>query len=519
MSNPIIAALRGDHLPRRSPREQRQEQQVQEQKLYLYPDFLNPSIASEPDVYSAIRLGTLVHGPGATDMYQRAWHYNDSNSAVFACLSAIATAYPEAPAKVYRETSPGEREHQPEHPLQQLLDHPNPVLPPEHLWHYIQWCKHLGGNAYLRKIRAGSGPGGNVVQLWPISPTRIQPVTTKEDAAKGIFISWYAYTFDPSQEPERVPPGDIIHFRLGLDDKDNRIGVSPLARLVREVAGDEEAHKWQESMLSNGGTVGMLIQVPLESSITNEQAEDMKTRFEERFGGSNRGRTGVLMGGASASPYGFTPEQMDMKMLHRIPEERIAAVLRVPAIIAGLGAGLDRSTYSNFREASEMFAEKTLMPLYAFDAATLNMQLVYEFTTDRRIKVAFDVSDLRAFQEDETEKYKRLDMAVKTGWIRPNEARTDVGLAPDMDDDALKPEPPVTVITELEPGEEDEDEERPALPRGRKQRATRIPTRPELEQVPKVLQALVELAAPATEKQLSTFLNQQHKRVKRAITG
>ena len=47
-----------------------------------------------------------------------------------------------------------------------------------------------------------------------------------------------------------MPPEDIVHFRLGIDDKDNRMGAAPLARLVREVAGDEEAHKWQTSPCS-----------------------------------------------------------------------------------------------------------------------------------------------------------------------------------------------------------------------------------------------------------------------------
>ena len=516
MPNPIIAALRGDHLPKRSPRtEQRQEQQVLEQKMYLYPDYLHPDVATNPDVYAAIRLGTLVHGPGATEMYQRAWHYDDGNSAVFACLSAIATAFPEAAPKVYLETEPGERDEQPDHPLKTLLDNPNPNLSREHMWGYIQWAKHISGNAYLRKIRAGKGPGGNVLELWPVSPTRIQPVTTKEDAARGVFISYYAYVYDPDQPPEQVPPEDIIHFRLNLDDKDNRMGASPLARLVREVAGDEEAHKWQKSMLENGGTVGMLIQVPEDSSITVEQAEDMKMRFEERFGGANRGRTGVLMGGASATPYGFSPEQMDMKALHRIPEERIAAVLRVPAIIAGLGAGLDRSTYANFREAREMFAEMTLMPLYSFDAATLNMQLTPEFTSDRKIRVMFDVSDLRAFQEDETEKYKRLDLAVKTGWIRPNEARTDVGLPPDMDDEAFSDVPPSRHCSQART----RSMSRKRYPSRGRRRAGSHPSRRQLEQMPEILQALVELAEPPTTKQLNTYLDGQRKRVKRALVG
>jgi len=513
MTNPFLAALRGDHLPRRR-RGPAAPPAATERKMYLYPDYINPTIATSPDVYSAIRLGTLVHGPGATEMYQRAWHYDDSNSAVFACLSAISTAYSEAPPKVYLETQPGEREEQPAHPLKQLLDFPNPHVSREHLWAYIQHCKHVSGNAYLRKIRS-SPRGGNVLELWPVSPTRIQPVTTKEDAAKGVFISYYAYTFDPMQPPEQVPIEDIVHFRLGLDDKDNRIGASPLARLVREVAGDEEAHKWQESMLANGGTVGMLIQVPEDSSITVDQAEDMKMRFEDRFGAANRGRTGVLMGGASATPYGFSPEQMDMKALHRIPEERIAAVMRVPAIIAGLGAGLDRSTYANFREAREMFAEMTLMPLYSFDAATLNMQLTPEFSSDRRLKIAFDVTDLRAFQEDETDKYKRLDLAVKTGWIRPNEARADVGLEPDMDDEAFASAR--TAVTQLQPGEDADEQE--ALPEPRRKARRQPPSRQQLEQMPEILQALVDLAEPATTKQLDGYLDGQRKRVKRALVG
>jgi HK97 family phage portal protein len=504
MTNPILAMLRGDHLPR--PRRGAATSSAPtERKMYLYPDYINPSIATSPDVYAAIRMGTLVHGPGATEMTYRAWHHEDMNSAVFACLSAICTAYPEAPAKVFLETEPGERDEQPDHPLKQLLDNPNPYLTREQVLHYTTWCKHIGGNAYWRKIRSG-GPGTNVVALWPISPTRVQPVTTKEDALRGIFISWYEYVFDPMTDPERIPPDDIIHFRLGIDDKDHRVGASPLARLVREVAGDEEAHKWQTSMLENGGTVGMLIQVPIDSSITVDQAEDMKQRFEERFGGDNRGRTGVLMGGAKAEPYGFAPDQMDMKSLHRIPEERIAAVLRVPAIIAGLGAGLDRSTYANFREAREMFAEMTLMPLYAFDAATLNMQLKPEFSSDPRLKIAFDVTDLRAFQEDEDAKWKRLDTAVKTGWVRPNEARTDVGLPPDMD----QLEAPMAQMFGMSQRSGQEDEE-PAA--NKALRKPKVPSQRQLNRMADVLQALVDIGMPGTQDELEQYFLSQHERV------
>src|SRR5262245_11078929 len=138
------------------------ERAIEQRKLYLYPDYLNPVIATDPDINAAIRMGMLVHGPGATEMIYGAWHYNDSNSAVFACLSAIATAYPEAPAKIYKQTDVGERDELPLHPLKKLLDKPNPYLTREDMWHYIQWCKHVGGNAYLRNVRT-AGNGTNII--------------------------------------------------------------------------------------------------------------------------------------------------------------------------------------------------------------------------------------------------------------------------------------------------------------------------------------------------------------------
>ena len=515
MPNPLVdalqRALRGPRAEQKAPPTPRQL----ERKLYLYPDYIPPNIATNPDVYAAIRMGTLVSGPGATDMIYRAWHQDDSNSAVFACLSAIATAYPEAPAKVWRDQQQGQREELPAHPLKRLLDNPNPYLSSADMWHYTQWCKHLAGNAYWRKLRTG-GPGTNVVELWPISPARLVPVTTRDDADRGVFISYYAYSFDPTKDPELVPPEDIVHFRLGVDDKDHRLGCSPLARLFREVAGDDEAHKWQTSMLQNGGTVGMLVQVPIDSNLTQDQAEELKARFEERFSGDNRGKVGVLMGGASAQPYGFSPEQMDMKALHRIPEERIAAALRVPAIIAGLGAGLDRSTYANFKEAREMFAEMTLLPLYGFDAAALNMQLTPEFTTDRSISVAFDVTDLRAFQEDEDAKWARLNQAVQTGWVRPNEAREDVGLPPDMEEGPTPQE--IAQAAAQQPPSTTEQQGAVAAP-GTKQWPGKIPSQHTVDKLPEVLQSLVELAEPGLTADLNTYFDGQRKRVKRGIVS
>ena len=482
-----MAYLRGDDL---KPKVTAAQPAAPESKLFLYED-----------IGAAIRLGTLVHGPGATALIDRAHgHGGDANSAVFACLSAICTAYPEAPLRVWRTEQDGKRTHLPDHPLQALLDVPNPAMSGPMLWHWTQWMKHCDGNAYWRKLRAGNPDTGNVVQLWPISPRLIRPWREKDSPN---FIDAYRYEYGHGKY-EYIAPSNIVHFKLGADDADHRLGMSPLKRLLREILGDEEASRWQASMLGNGGAAGMVVQVPKDSEMSPENAAALKDRIASAFGGDNRGAVGILTGGATMQPYGYSPEQMDMKALHRVPEERIAAVLRVPAIIAGLGAGLDRSTYANFREAREMFAEMTLLPLYTFDAATVNTSLRPDFSSDPRVTTAFDLSDVRALQQDADAQYARLTAAVQGArpWITPNEARSEVGLPPMEGGDTL-------AVPAAAPA--------PALPAGAKDRRVIELKAKDLEDLPDLLQALVDLAEPAFQRDLERFQDGQRRRVKRAV--
>jgi hypothetical protein len=90
-----------------------------------------------------------------------------------------------------------------------------------------------------------------------------------------------------------------------------------------------------------------------ESVLDDPGANAIKANFRERFGGDNRGEPLVISGKVKVQVLSFSPQQMDLTALRRVPEERISGVTGVPAIVAGLGAGLDRSTFANFGEARE----------------------------------------------------------------------------------------------------------------------------------------------------------------------
>lgn len=458
--------------------------QALEQKLYFYND-----------IGAAIRMGTLVHGPGATEMYEQAYgHGRDGNSAVFACLDAKATAFTEATLKVWQREG-DERKWIENHPLQSLLDMPNPAMDGKLLWHWTEWVLNLDGNAYWQKVRAGSKDTGNVVELWPLSPLLITPVSEGND-----FITFYKYEYE-SGKFARIEPHNMVHFRDGLDDRDHRLGMSRLKRLTHEIMGDDLATEWQASMLKNGGAAGMMVSLPKDASATPEDARELERRISAKFSSGNQGKVGVLTFGATMAPYGFNPEQMALDVMHRVPEERISAVLRVPAIIAGLGAGLERATYSNFSEARAQFTELTILPEYQFRAATIGTQLKPDFTNDPRHWVDFDITEMRALQEDEDAKYRRLTEAVTAGWITVDEARSDVGLPP------LNPaEAPL----QLPPGREEEEPEE----RARRMLETKAAN---LTELPTVLAAMVELARPGMEAEVGSYLEGQRQRVRRAL--
>ena len=416
------------------------------------------------------------------------------NSAVFACLQAIATAVAEPELTVY-EVSDGERIALDDTELGRLLAAPNPHLSLDTLLAYLSTCLHVDGNAYWRKLRAGHPTRGNVVELWPIAAGRIEPITT---SGSGDYISYYRYTAESNGRQESIPTENVVHFRYGLDDDDHRLGCAPLKRLVREISSDAQATRYADRLLANLAINGLSLSFDKESPpIDQATADELKTRIIAAYGGDNVGSAAVLSPGATLTALGFSPEQLDMKTLHRVPEERISAVLGVPAIVAGLGAGLDRSTYANVREAREMFTESKMVPLWAALAATMTMSLVPDFYPADQVVIDFDLSDVRALADDENAAAVRLQTLVAAGILTVDEARAELGL------DALPEQS--TFIT------------RPAEARSRPRIITLPLETKAAEDLPDRYAELAESSLPTWEAELIAFLQQQLARVSRRL--
>jgi hypothetical protein len=155
----------------------------------------------------------------------------------------------------------------------------------------------------------------------------------------------------------------------------------------------------------------------------------------------------------------FSPSELDIGTLRRIPEERVSAVLGVPAILAGLGAGLERATYANARMLREYFTENKLIPLWRMVATELTYQLLQkDYQSNAIVKAQYDFSNVRSLQSDEEDLYKRLNIGVKGGWISVAEARSQVGL-PTTDEQDIYYVPVNVVPTDAKTIEAQEQQE------------------------------------------------------------
>lgn len=344
------------------------------------------------------------------------------SSAVMACLNYIVRTYPEAPPMVWELSPDGEEEMVADHELLRLLQRPNPYYSGPALLGATLMDYELGGDAYWAKVRRSRT--GSLAELWWLPASTMEP---KGD--ENTFITHYEYRV--GARVARLEPEDVVHFRNGLDPENPRKGRSPLACVLAEVFSDEEAASFTASLLRNMGVPGIIISPELgekDLGPTDAEAKATKEYVFEQTTGANRGKPLVMKGQTRVQQFGFSPEQMNLKDIRRVPEERISAVIGIPAIVAGLGAGLDRSTFANMAEAREMAYESKIIPTQRLFGEEIRFQLLPDFGDDpHTMRVGHDLRKVRVLQEDENKLMERLAAGVKAGFIEVGEARTATG--------------------------------------------------------------------------------------------
>lgn len=347
------------------------------------------------------------------------------NSIIAALLGWIARNFPEAPIQILRLTPDGPVAVAPAATgpgaMLRLLERPNPFYAGP-----VQWAAtiidYMVADAYWFKVRNESG---RVVELWWLPAWMVEPRWDESDPT--AFIDWYQYTVDGRRF--RLEVADVVHFRNGIDPLNPRKGLGRMGSLFRELFTDNEAAALTASLMRNLGVPGVIIA----PANTNQgpmrlKPDEIKAKFDDTFGGDGRGGTMVLTRPTEVKILSWSPEQMNLRELRRIPEERAAAVIGIPAGVAGLGAGLDRNTFSNYGEANVAAYTQGVIPLQRNIAAELEVQLLDDFANlEDGYDVVFDWTQVKAMAAFLDAEWRRLSDAATKGLITRADWKRGVG--------------------------------------------------------------------------------------------
>lgn len=350
----------------------------------------------------------------------------DSN-VVMAPLNWIMRNFTEAVPVVERRRNRRWEYHE-DHALEVTLAQPNPFYGDDLLWKatILSYC--LDGNAYWQKIRNSFG---DVLGYWYIPHFLIEP---KWPNNGSLFISHYEYRPNPVEQPIRLAPRDVVHYRFGLDPRNVRKGLSPVKPLLREVFTDEEAANFSASILRNMGVPGGIIAPKDGTALPQpDDVKAMKEYMRHGFTGDKRGEWLVLGAPTELSQFGFDPQSLMLGNLRDIAEERVCAVLGVPAAVVGFGSGLQQTKVgATMKELRKEAWDSCIRPMQNSIGKQLSMQALPDFVTQlRRFRVRFDASEFSASQEEETEKAERFALLVEKGVIRVDRAQEALGLEVD----------------------------------------------------------------------------------------
>lgn len=358
-----------------------------------------------------------------------------------------------------------------DHALVRLLNNPNPFMSRFQFYATLIMDRYLAGNAYFLKVR---GPLGNVEELWRLRPDRVRVIPDKAN-----FIAGYTYTVD--NVTVKYAADDVVHWKT-RNPLSEFYGQPPLMAFMERISIDNYMRRFLSTFFASGGTgPGALLTV--KGLLTDPLRAEIRDRLKRLIGMPNS-HVETLVLDNTESTYqrlGLDRGLTDAlpKEINAVNEARLALAFGIPGSILGLLIGYESSSYANKRADWQVLWDVTLTPLFSDLDDVLNLALVPEFAGVD--EVCFDLSTIRALQEDLDALHKRARDNYAGGVWSQQEARAMTGVEPEPGGDELFWMPGGGAVLEYD------DLGVPPEP----------PTAPEPAQVASALSvAMVQLAAP-----------------------
>jgi HK97 family phage portal protein len=343
------------------------------------------------------------------NMVKQGWRKNEL---IFACINKTANTASSVHLVVKQK---GSEEPLANHPLARLIARPNPFMTEFDFWTAVTTLQKLAGDVYFEKERSRSG---QVIALWPLRPDWVTVIRSSQK-----MIGGYEYG-PPGLTPVTLRPEDVLRFKT-FDPLNMYQGWPPVAVAARVGDVDNATTDHLKLFFEKGGMPAGLLKT--KQKLQDTDVTNIRRRWAERYGGHEHWlEPAVLDSDAEYQQVASSFKEMGFDVLDSRSEARICQVLDVPPILVGAKVGLDRATYSNYKEARSAWWEDSLMPMYQHYDDPVQNDLAPEFGDN--LLVEWDFSGVPALQEERNGRWERATAAFEKGALTLNEFYQEVGL-------------------------------------------------------------------------------------------
>ena len=241
------------------------------------------------------------------------------NPVAYRCIRMIAEAAASVPLVVFADGA-----RAPDHPLQALIDRPNPEQSAPDLMEGFFGAVQTAGNGYLEAAGDSGDAADPPTELYALRPDRMTAVPGPQGWAD-------AYDYQCGAAKVRLRRGadgfmPVLHLKL-YNPTDDYYGFSPLEAAAVAIDMHNAASAWNKALLDNSARPsGALVYSNRDAAdrITDDQFDRLKAELESTYTGSiAAGRPMLLEGGLDWKPMSLTPADMDyIEGKHAAPRDR-----------------------------------------------------------------------------------------------------------------------------------------------------------------------------------------------------
>ena len=337
-----------------------------------------------------------------------------NSEAIYAAVSRIANTIASLPIHLYKD-----REIQVDHELERLIAYrPNPCMSAFTFRQTMEANRNNEGNAYALLV---PDEAGRTVRLDVLDPTRVQPEREQESREM-----WYRVAFEDGRQAYIHHSSMIVLKHMSANGEK---GIRPVDVLRGTLDYDADIKHFSVKQLE-GVSSAVILNVP-GTGLSEEKKKKLIRQFLTTYAESG-GKVIVLEGGITATTMQQPAVDANVLNVERVTRNRVATVYNIPPHMLG---DYSDTSYATAEQSMLEYLQMTINPIIEQWEEELNNKLLTWDMIRAGYRFRFDLVNL--WRTDTQTMANRNQMAIRSGWLKPNEVRRQDHLPDDPAGDTL----------------------------------------------------------------------------------